>query len=501
VQHVIEQREIKTGPSQLHALEFPPEQPIDVGRYANALRRSRGLIAAIIVGVTGIVLALSLALPKTYSAAATILFDEGPSVTGSTDAQRQLATIEKLLVTRDVLARSVHRLRGETLTTLAGNVHASVDPNANIVTIRASAKNPDRAARTANVVASAFLARERDVELAQMRREKARLLAMMASLKGTPGGAAEIALIRERISEVSVNEATAGSELQLADPARPPTTPDSPRPLRNAAFAFVAALFIAILAALGRERIAPRIGESRELERLSGFPILTEIPQPRSRLRDPEAALRERDAYEALGAIVTAQLPHERQHILMVTSALATEGKARVTAGLSRALAQAGETALVIDADLRRPGLEQFFGMEPAPGLAEILAAARQGDTDIAAEMIVEPPASALSRRRNGSLAVLGAGEAASPALVSPDALRTLFAELRQSAFTCVVLHAPPVLGNPECRVWVRNVDAILVVSNPALLSPAAVVELREQLEQGDRPVLGHVVVGGRSGS
>ena len=51
-----------------------------------------------------------------------------------------------------------------------------------------------------------------------------------------------------------------------------------------------------------------------------------------------------------------------------------------MTAGLSRALAQAGETALVIDADLRRPALEQLFGMEPAPGLAELLAAARQGD-------------------------------------------------------------------------------------------------------------------------
>jgi hypothetical protein len=37
-----------------------------------------------------------------------------------------------------------------------------------------------------------------------------------------------------------------------------------------------------------------------------------------------------------------------------------------------------------------------------------------------------------------------------------------------------------------------------VVVSNPALLSPAAVVELREQLELVDRPVLGHVVVGGR---
>jgi Mrp family chromosome partitioning ATPase len=498
---VIEQRETQANVSRLHALELPAEQPIDVGRYVNALRRSRLLIVAIVLSVTGIVLAMSLVLPKTYSAQATILFDEGPSVTGTTDAERQLATIQKLLVTRDVLARSARRLPGDTAGTLAGKVHSSVDPTANIVLIRADASSPERAAQTANVVASAFLARDRTVELARIRAEEARLTAAIAGLAGKPGARAQIALIRERLSELSVSEATAGSQLQLADSARPPTTADSPRPVRNAAFAFIAALFIAVLVALGRERIAPRIGEARELERLSGFPILTEMPKAHRHFRDPEAALRERDAYDALAAVIAAQLQPRRQHILMVTSPGADEGKARVTAGLSRALAQAGETALVIDADLRRPALEQLFGMEPAPGLAEILVAARQGDSDAAGEMIVEPPASASARRRTGSLAVLGAGEAASPALVSAEALELLFGELSQSAFTCVVLNGPPVLGYPDCRSWAANADAVLVVSRPERLAPGDAVELREQLDRVDTPVLGHVVFGGKSRS
>jgi Mrp family chromosome partitioning ATPase len=387
------------------------------------------------------------------------------------------------------------------VSTLAGRVHASVDPNANIVLIRASAATPERAARIANVVATAFLARERTVELAQLRAQKARLPAATAGLRGTPGGKAEIPLIRERLSELSVSQATAGSQLQLVDAARPPSTADSPKPLRNAAFAFVAALFIAMLVALGRERLAPRIGDARDLERLSGLPILTEIPKPRGRLRDPEAAVRERDAYDGLAAVVAAQLPPQRQNILMVTSALPGEDKARVTAGLSRALAQSGETALVVDADLRRPTMENLFGMEPAAGLAEILAAARQGDTETASDMIVEPPASASARRRTGSLAVLGAGEAASPALVSPEALRVLFGELRESGFTCIVLHGPPLLGHPEGRTWARNADAVLVVTNPERLAPSDAVELGEQLAQVETPVLGHVVVGAKNTS
>ena len=69
---MIEQHKPTTPVSQLRPIELPPEQPIDVGRYANALRRSKLLIATIVIAVTAIVLLLSLALPKTYSADATI---------------------------------------------------------------------------------------------------------------------------------------------------------------------------------------------------------------------------------------------------------------------------------------------------------------------------------------------------------------------------------------------------------------------------------------------
>ena len=495
---MIEQHKPTATVAPLHRRELPPEEPIDVGRYANALRRSKLLIASIVVLVTGLVLLMSLALPKTYTAKATMLFNEDPTITTTTDAERQLATIQKLLVTRDVLARSARQLPGESVTSLAGKVQASVDPTANIVTVSASGSSPARAARTANVVAAAFLARERAADIARVQSAEKRLQAAIVGLKGTPGGAAQIALIRERLSELSVSQATAGSELQLADPAHPPATPTSPRPLRNAGFAFVAALFIAMLVALGRERIAPRIVEPRELERLTGYPILSELPEPRRFFRDPQGAFREREAHEALAAVVAAQLPPQRRQILLLTSPAADEAKAQVTAGLSRALAQAGETALVIDADLRRPALEQLFGMEPAPGLAELLAAARQGDSEAAGEMIVEPPRSA-SPRRTGSLAVLGAGEAASPALVTEDALRILFDELAQTSFSCVILNGPPILGYPESRAWARHVDALVLVSRPDELHPSDAVELRNQLDLVGTPVLGHVVVGGSS--
>jgi Mrp family chromosome partitioning ATPase len=489
---VIEQRETQPTVSRLRALEPPPEQAINVQRYANALRRSRGLIAAIVLGLTALVLWISLMLPKTYTAQATILFDGTPGVTATTDAERQLGTFQRLLMTHGMLAISAKQLR-TTVGALASKVQATVDPNANIVSISASASTPRAAARTANTVAAGFLARERAVELARIKTAKQRLTNAIAQLGTTPNGKAQIPVLRARLGALSASAATTGSELRLADRADAPSRPTSPRPVRNAAFAFVAALFIAVLVALGRERIAPRVAEGRDLERLSRVPIVSEIPTAG---RGAEGVVAEREAFDLLAAVVQAQLPRQRQKVLLVTSALHDKGKATVTAGLSRALAQSGEAALVIDADLRRPSLEQLFGMERAPGLAEILAAVRHGDTETAAGMIVEPPASASSRRRTGSLAVLGAGEAASPSLVSPDALQGLFDELSQSAFTFVVIHAPPLLEPEGCRTWARHVDALLVVSCLEKMSPNDLVELRDQLEQVDTTVLGHVVLG-----
>ena len=492
---MIEQQRVTERVSRLRAIEPPQEQPVDVRRYVNALRGSWLLIAAIVIPVTAGVLALSLNSPKTYSSTATMLLDESPD-TASADAARQLATIQTLLTTRNVLQEAARKLPGESAQTLAGKVTAAVDPNANIVRINASAESPRAAARIANAVTTVFLSRQRTSELRRLEASRARLVDALARLRGTPGSRAEIALIKERLTELSISEANAGSELQLADAARVSARPVSPRPVRNGAFAFVAALFIAVIVALGRARVAPRVGGPRELGQLTGLPILTQVPQ--ARRRPGGASPVERESYESLAAVVKSQLPSRRQHILFVTSAFADEGKESVTAGLGLALAHAGEKTLLVDGDLRRPTLERLFGMEPAVGLAEILASAQRGDEDAAADVIMEPPASA-SKRETGSLSVLGTGDASASVVVSGDALEVLFRELARSAFSYVLIAGPPLLGPVDSRLWVRGVEAVLIATQPERLTPTDAVELRERLDGIGANILGHVVVGGAS--
>jgi uncharacterized protein involved in exopolysaccharide biosynthesis len=55
--------------------DIPPDQPLEIGRYVDALRRSKVLIALIVGGLTAAVLVISLLLPKTYRATAKLLVD------------------------------------------------------------------------------------------------------------------------------------------------------------------------------------------------------------------------------------------------------------------------------------------------------------------------------------------------------------------------------------------------------------------------------------------
>ena len=108
---------------------FPDEESIDVPRYLSALRRGAWLVALIVVPLTASVLVLSLVLPKTYSATSSLVLEDQSGSVGSdaeTSTQR-LATIQRLLTSREVLEAAADKLAGETADTLEDKVTASVD--------------------------------------------------------------------------------------------------------------------------------------------------------------------------------------------------------------------------------------------------------------------------------------------------------------------------------------------------------------------------------------
>jgi capsular exopolysaccharide synthesis family protein len=478
---------------------LPPEQPIETGRYLDALRRSKLLIAAIILVLTSTVFLVSTALPKTYRATAKIVVGDAadPLQTGDeASLERRLATITALLETRETMRRARRRVPGATVAALGDKVSSSVDPAANIINVVATDASARRAARIANAVAVTFVADQRAAERRRLNRARATLQAALDELEGKRGVqvATERASIRERLTDLNV-AATNRADLELAEAARPPTAPYAPRPLRNSLFAFFAAGFIAALVVLARAQLKPRVTNTRELSRLLELPVLTEVPHVRRGLghRPQTVSSVEYEAYQTLQASIRRKLPPTSQRIVLVTSALHGEGKTEVTAALGLVLSQAGLRTWLVSADMRWPKLHELFDVEQTPGLAEVLAGRRNGGS----ERIFE-----LSAARSGSglLHVLASGRTPrDPAqLLSSDALDSFFDEVRQSEYDYVLLDGPPLLGLVDSQVLAQRVDGVLIVSRPDRQTPQTALAMRELLDRLEVDALGLAIVGAR---
>jgi len=476
--------------------DVAPDQPIEGRRYWDALRRSKLLIAFMVLPITGLVLALSLILPKTYQARAQIVLEEIPGLEagGAESVERRLATLQTLVTTRDVLRRAGRRLQGENADSLDDKVSSSVDPQANILNVVATDDSARGSAQIANAVATEFLAKRRRAERQRLVRARASLLQALNRLRGSAGTRVEREALRERLSELSISEASVGTELQLAQAARPPSSPSSPRPVRNTAFALFASLFLGALVALARGHLAPRVSGPRELTRLAGVPVLGAVPRSRSRPGRPLSAV-ERDAYQTLQAAIQLRLHGQGQHRVLVTSAVQEEGKSDVTAQLGRGLAEAGEKTLVVSADLRRPTLHKLLHVDPAPGLADILTAVRRNGAN-PAELLAT--ATATTGAGENGLAVLASGNTPpNPSeLLASEALDRVFDEIGRTDYRYVVVDGPPLLGLVDGQALAERIENVLVVSRLDRVTPENVLDVRHVLDGLNTNVLGLVVIG-----
>src|SRR5215471_2233017 len=101
------------------------EEPIEVRRYMDALRRSLPLVLGIVVVLAGSVYLVSSSLPKRYKAQTSIVKQDAAAIDTSTDVDtvtRELNTINSLLTTDDVLSAAAKQVPGETKDTLRKKV-------------------------------------------------------------------------------------------------------------------------------------------------------------------------------------------------------------------------------------------------------------------------------------------------------------------------------------------------------------------------------------------
>jgi capsular exopolysaccharide synthesis family protein len=483
------------------------EEPVDLHRHVKALRRSRFFILLIVIAMTGSAFAFSLSLPKKYTAKARIEMVDSGNLLNSPDATtvaRELATAQTLLTTPRILGAAAQRL-GVSEKALEGKVQSSVDANANIINVSATSRSSAASAAIANAVAGAFVSQEQSSQKGVITQKKERLLALLAKLRGQPGSASAIQAIQQELTALALQQATSPSAFQVAEAARPPTAPSSPHPVRNAALAFFAAIFLGVLIALGRDQLVPRPSGPGELSRLLDLPVLIKVPYLSRRFRGRPGALSpiEHEAYRTLQTLVAFQLPPTEQRTILVTSAVQGEGKTHAVAALGRTLAQEGYRTLLVSADLRWPKLHEHFNQAASPGLSDVVSAAsRNGYESMGEQILAATSAPLVGAHGRGDLRLLSSGVTSSNPgrTLSGDALRAVFDEIdRLNRYDYVLVDGPPLLGHADSHILARKCDAALVVCRLDRLRLETVSDLRETLDRLGVDVLGLIVIGAQA--
>lgn len=181
---------------------------------------------------------------------------------------------------------------------------------------------------------------------------------------------------------------------------------------------------------------------------------------------------------------IREKLPLKR---LMVTSALPKEGKSFVTANLGQVMVrQHGRRALIIDADLRSPGMHRHLGAPQSPGLSDYLL----GESD---------EFSVLQRGPMENLFFLPAGRLVSSAseLLGNGRLRLLLQRI-EPLFDWIIMDTPPVIPVADSTLLANFCDGVLMVVRSNVTPSDLARRAREEFQ--DKLLLGVVLNGAPSG-
>ncbi|WP_430334164.1 polysaccharide biosynthesis tyrosine autokinase [Rhodococcus sp. ACT016] len=401
---------------------------MEVQDYLRVVQTRWKIIA--VATLLGVFVALSASLVATpmYQASARLFVStsSGASVNevyqGNLFSQQRVASYTKLLTGTTLAQRTLDKVDvpGMTAAALSKEVKATSTPDTVLIDLKLTDASPERARDLANALADEFVVMADGLETLE------------------PG--------KPPMARVVVEQHAAT-----------PTDPVSPKTKRNLLLGFAVGVLGGIAVAILRDRLDNTVKTREVLDELAGAGVVGTVPFDKE--REQKAAIAFHDGYSG-SAEAFRELRTNLQflevdnppRVISITSSLPGEGKTTTAINLSLAIAEAGFSVCLVDADLRRPRVAKYLDLIGSVGMSTVLSG--QADLD-----------DVLQSTSLGNVSVLASG----PLPPNPSELlgsthaEKLIADLRKK-FDFVVIDASPLLPVTDAAVLAAKVDGSLVV-------------------------------------
>jgi len=407
-------------------------------------------------------LAVSLLLPPVYDANVSLLVRPAqPLATTDTSVAAltsdQISRTYAALMLEPPLLNTVSKELNLNLPAdrLAKKIKVSPEPNTTILDVTVSDTNPELARDIANRLVEDFISQVRAIQQ----------------------------------QEASTPNARSADNLVVVSPATTPDRPSSPNIPLNVALALAAGMVVGVGTALLLDYLDQSVKGDDDLLERTGMSIIGHIPYDAARNRqfgELVALVRESpsaEAYRALRTNLMFSTVDQGAKTIVITSTGAGDGKSRTVANLAIALAAAGHSTLIVDADFRHPSQHRIFSRIRNVGLSNVIV------NDPAANDCITPA----ERVSNLFLLTSGPSPPNPSELLGSARVRELLGNLRRS-YQYVVIDTPPVNPVTDASVLAAHADATILVVEPHRTTYPALKHAAETLNRVGAQALGVVM-------
>lgn len=286
-----------------------------------------------------------------------------------------------------------------------------------------------------------------------------------------------------RAKETQIQTGLQQPDAKLVSRAESPQVPSFPKKAVILPAVFIASCLAAGLLVLAVEGLDRGFSTIEQLEAtlgLQAFGLVPLLKRREAKFRAPERYILEAPTSyygEAIRSLHTSLMLTGAEHapkVILITSALPGEGKTAISLSMARMMASCGKRVVIVDCDLRRPGLHKAFGAQLGPGLTDCLTDATQLEDALRSD-----PLSGAFFISAGSFA------SSAPELLASAGMRRLVRILSRR-FDLVVLDCAPVLAVSDTRHLCRLADqTVFVVRWQDTRCQAATAALRQIVSAG----------------
>jgi len=411
-----------------------------------------GTIAIVVLAAVGYSL---LAIPQ-YQASVR-LFVSTPSdgtntqtYDGGLFAERRVLSYTELL-TGDIAAQRTIDKLGLDMTPkeLRENIEATVPAETVLIDVTVTDSSPTRARDIANTLADEFVVMAAGLETPEL---------------GQPPNARVVVQQRAEL----------------------PTSPVSSKSKRLLAIAAVMGALLGVVIAVIRDRMDDSVKSSDALETATGVGLLADVPFDEQRRTKPLVLFdSDRSAFANAFRELRINLRFlqiaEGPRVLLVTSAVPAEGKTMTAVNLSLALAEAGHDVVIVDGDLRRPGVAASFGLAGGTGFSDVLGGAASLRESLQATGFAHLTALAS-----------GAAPGNPTELLESRAAKDALGELG-SQFDYVIVDTPSLLVK-DAAILAASAQGVLIVARSGKTRRKQLADAVHTLTRAGAPLLGSVL-------